>query len=84
LEAKVIRFPSRDAHAIWLEPEGYDDDLIYPAGLSNSLPEEVQEQLVRTVKGLENAKIEKWAYGVEYDFVDPRELHGKHLLDVRC
>ncbi|TFY79519.1 hypothetical protein EWM64_g4490 [Hericium alpestre] len=74
LEAKVTRFADKDEHMIWLEPEGYDSDLIYPNGLSNSMPEELQEAMVRTVKGLENAKLVRPAYGVEYDFIDPREL----------
>ncbi|KAI0922361.1 hypothetical protein AcV7_005913 [Taiwanofungus camphoratus] len=74
LEAKVIRFPDRSKHLVWLEPEGYDSDLIYPNGLSCSLPEEVQETMYRSVPGLEDVKIVKPAYGVEYDYVDPREL----------
>jgi tRNA uridine 5-carboxymethylaminomethyl modification enzyme len=68
-----LRFGNR-SHQIWLEPEGLDSDLIYPAGLSCTLPEELQLKLVQQVKGLENAVLAKPGYGVEYDFVDPREL----------
>ncbi|ELU39097.1 translation optimization protein [Rhizoctonia solani AG-1 IA] len=75
LEAKVLRFTEKLGHIIWLEPEGFDSDLIYPNGLSNSMPEDVQELLVRSVPGLENAKIVRPAYGVEYDHIDPRELN---------
>ncbi|RPD53908.1 glucose-inhibited division protein A subfamily [Lentinus tigrinus ALCF2SS1-7] len=74
LEAKVTRFPQKSAHTVWLEPEGYDSDLIYPNGLSCSLPEEVQEIMYRSVPGLENVKLVRPAYGVEYDHVDAREL----------
>ncbi|KZT66489.1 glucose-inhibited division protein A subfamily [Daedalea quercina L-15889] len=74
LEAKVLRFPQKESHRVWLEPEGYDSDLIYPNGLSCSMPEDVQEVLYRTVQGLENVKLVRPAYGVEYDYVDPREL----------
>ncbi|CAB3371784.1 Hypothetical predicted protein [Cloeon dipterum] len=73
IESKILRFGNR-AHQIWLEPEGLDSDLIYPAGLSCTLPEDLQLQLIRQVKGLENAVLAKPGYGVQYDFVDPREL----------
>ncbi|QRW22931.1 tRNA uridine 5-carboxymethylaminomethyl modification enzyme GidA [Rhizoctonia solani] len=81
LEAKVLRFTEKLGHIIWLEPEGFDSDLIYPNGLSNSMPEDVQELLVRSVPGLENAKIVRPAYGVEYDHIDPRELN--HTLETK-
>ncbi|KAI0370776.1 glucose-inhibited division protein A subfamily [Pilatotrama ljubarskyi] len=74
LEAKVMRFPQKSSHVVWLEPEGYDSDLIYPNGLSCSLPEDVQELMYRSVPGLENVKLVRPAYGVEYDHIDPREL----------
>ncbi|RZC39322.1 MTO1 -like, mitochondrial [Asbolus verrucosus] len=73
IESKVLRFGGRQ-HQIWLEPEGFNSDVIYPNGLSCTLPEELQVQLVNAIPGLEKAEIVRPGYGVEYDFVDPREL----------
>ncbi|XP_038603794.1 protein MTO1 homolog, mitochondrial isoform X2 [Tachyglossus aculeatus] len=73
IESKVLRFPNR-VHQIWLEPEGLDSDLIYPQGLSVTLPAELQEQLITRIKGLEKAKMVQPGYGVQYDFLDPRQI----------
>jgi len=81
IEDKVKRFADRDAHQIFLEPEGLDDALVYPNGISTSLPADVQEQFVRTVPGLERAAISRPGYAVEYEFVDPRQLNQN--LEVR-
>jgi tRNA uridine 5-carboxymethylaminomethyl modification enzyme len=74
IEDKVVRFAEKNAHQIFLEPEGLDDDTVYPNGISTSLPEEVQERFIRTIPGLENVVIKRHAYAIEYDYVDPREL----------
>ncbi|KAJ8920073.1 hypothetical protein NQ315_011727 [Exocentrus adspersus] len=73
IESKILRFPGR-THQIWLEPEGLNSDIIYPNGLSCTLPEEFQWQLIRSIPGLEKAVLTRPGYGVEYDFVDPRQL----------
>jgi tRNA uridine 5-carboxymethylaminomethyl modification enzyme len=74
IEDKVKRFPDRDAHQIFLEPEGLDDPLVYPNGISTSLPVDVQQDFVRSIPGLERAAIVRPGYAVEYEFVDPRRL----------
>ena len=74
IEDKVRRFAERDSHQIFLEPEGLDDCLVYPNGVSTSLPEEVQLDFLRSVEGLERAEIVRPGYAVEYEFVDPRVL----------
>ncbi len=77
IEDKVVRFQEKNAHQIFLEPEGLDSPLVYPNGVSTSLPEAVQVEFLRTIEGLESVEIAKPGYAVEYDFVDPRELdHG--------
>lgn len=75
IEDKVVRFADRSRHQIFLEPEGLDDDTVYPNGISTSLPEEVQLALLKTIPGLANAKVIRPGYAIEYDFVDPKELY---------
>ena len=74
IEDKVVRFADRDAHQVFVEPEGLTSGEIYPNGISTSLPEDVQEQFVRTIRGFENARVTRPGYAIEYDFFDPRDL----------
>lgn len=82
IEDKVHRFADKDRHQIFLEPEGLDDHTVYPNGISTSLPEDIQEAFLRTIPGLETAKILQYAYAIEYDYVDPRALSS--ALEVQA
>tara|TARA_B100001750_G_scaffold161119_1_gene129961 strand:+ start:113 stop:1198 length:1086 start_codon:yes stop_codon:yes gene_type:complete len=81
IEDKVKKFSDKNSHQIFLEPEGLDSDIIYPNGISTSLPENIQEKFVRSIKGLNNAKITRPGYAIEYDFVNPQELY--HTLETK-
>ena len=82
IEDKVVRFSERDSHQIFAEPEGLNSDLIYPNGISTSLPRESQENFVRSIRGFEEAEIVRPGYAIEYDYFNPTGL--KHSLETRC
>ena len=81
IEDKLVKFADRTSHQIFLEPEGLNTDVVYPNGISTSLPADVQHQFIHTIKGLENVEILRPAYAIEYDYVDPQELN--HCLEVK-
>ena len=81
IEDKLVRFADRTSHQIFLEPEGYDTNVVYPNGISTSLPADVQDAFIHTMKGLENVEILRYAYAIEYDSVNPQELD--HCLAVK-
>ena len=80
IEDKVVRFADRNRHQVFLEPEGLPGteygDIVYPNGISSSLPIDVQDAFIRTMRGLENVEVLRYGYAIEYDYVDPRELHA--------
>ena len=77
IEDKLVKFADRTSHQIFLEPEGYNSNVVYPNGISTSLPADVQDRFIHTMKGLENVEILRYAYAIEYDYVDPQELNNK-------
>lgn len=81
IEDKITRFTDRISHQTFLEPEGLNTDLIYLQGISTSLPEEVQDQFLKTIPGLENVKVVRYGYAVEYDYIEPTQIH--HRLETR-
>ncbi len=81
IEDKITRFADKSRHQVFLEPEGLDSNVVYPNGISTSLPAEIQDQYIRSIKGLENVEILEYGYAIEYDYVDPRDL--KQTLETR-
>lgn len=81
IEDKVVKFSHHNSHQIFLEPEGLNDYTVYPNGISNSLPRDVQVAMIKTIAGLEECKVLAYGYAIEYDYVDPRQL--KHSLEVK-
>ncbi|ODT63786.1 MAG: tRNA uridine-5-carboxymethylaminomethyl(34) synthesis enzyme MnmG [Phenylobacterium sp. SCN 69-14] len=75
IEDKVVRFGDKDSHQIFLEPEGLDDDTVYPNGISTSVSAETQDLFLRTIEGLREVRVKRYGYAIEYDYVDPRELY---------
>ena len=84
IEDKVVRFADRSQHQIFLEPEGLDDDTVYPNGISTSLPDDVQQAFLETIPGLEQVVVKRYGYAIEYDYVDPRELDATLQLRKRA
>lgn len=82
IEDKIMRFPDKEGHQIFLEPEGLEDDTVYPNGISTSLPAHVQEAFLKTIPGLEDVHVKQWGYAIEYDYVDPRDLY-RSLMSKR-
>ncbi len=74
IEDKLVKFADRDSHHVFLEPEGLDDDTVYPNGISTSLPADVQDAMIHSIKGLENVRIIRPGYAIEYDYIDPLEM----------
>jgi len=81
VEDKIVKFPEKSQHHVFIEPEGLDSDLVYPNGISNSLPEDVQVDLVHSIPGMEKAQLAKIGFAIEYDFVDPTQL--SHSLETK-
>jgi tRNA uridine 5-carboxymethylaminomethyl modification enzyme len=84
IEDKVVRFADRSQHQVFLEPEGLDDDTVYPNGISTSLPDDVQQRFLETIPGLEQVEVKRYGYAIEYDYVDPRELDATLQMRKRA
>jgi tRNA uridine 5-carboxymethylaminomethyl modification enzyme len=81
IDDKIVRFASRASHSIFLETEGIESDIVYPSGISTALPEDVQDQIIHSIEGLENAEIVQYGYAIEYDFINPNQLD--HTLELK-